>query len=37
MAEGGAEAIAARGDEAPIVVPEEAELLDLAAMESGTD
>jgi argininosuccinate synthase len=37
MAEGGAQAIAARGDEAPISVPEEAELLDLAAMESGTD
>ena len=37
MPEGGAEAIAARGDASALSVAEEDELLDLAAMESGTD
>jgi argininosuccinate synthase len=37
MAEGGAEAIAARGEASALSVGEEDELLDLAAMESGND
>jgi len=37
MPEGGAEAIAARGESSALSVAEEDELLDLAAIESGTD